>query len=286
MTGIQRLHRQCGSKRRLLCWVEGSTVAIEFRWADGRSERCAEIAAEFVRLKVDVIVSVASAALAAKEVTSAIPIVFTLAADPLGDGMVASLARPGANVTGLSLQAADLAGKRLELLREVVPNLRELAILAPVGNLGSVLEQRQVQAAATALGIGIVILEIRSADDIAPAFDMLNQGVTAVYVLSNPLANTNRAHINALALREKLPTMHSFREYVDSGGLMSYGSNTSDMFRRASDYVDKILRGAKPAEMPVEQPTKFELIINLKVAKALGIDVSSALLARADEVIE
>ena len=275
---LQRLHE--------LGWVEGRTVAIEYRWAEGRSERYAEFAAEFVRLRVDVIVSVASAAFAAKEATTAIPIVFTLAADPLGDGMVASLARPGKNVTGLSLQAADLAGKRLEFLREVVPTLRRLAILAPVGNLGSGLEQRQAQAAAKALGLEVVILEIRSAEDFAPAFETLKQRAEAVYVLTNPLANTHRANINALALREQLPTMHGFREYVDAGGLMSYGSNTSDMFRRAGDYVDKILRGANPAEMPVEQPTRFELVINLKVAKALGIQMPPTLLARADEVIE
>ena len=269
-----------------LGWVDGRTVLIEYRWAEGRSERYAEIAAEFVRLKVDVIVSVGSGAIVAKQVTSTIPIVFTLAADPIGDGMVASLARPAGNVTGLSIQSVDVAGKRLELLHEVIPSLRRLAILAEVGNLGSALEQVQVKAAAKMIGLEVVPTEIQRADDLAPAFELLKGRAEALYVLSNPLANTNRVRINDLALGARMPTMHGFREYVETGGLMSYGPNTPDLFRRAGDYIDKILRGAKPAEMPVEQPTKFELIINLKVAKALGIQLSPTLLARADEVIE
>jgi ABC-type uncharacterized transport system substrate-binding protein len=269
-----------------LGWVEGRTIAIEYRWAEGHSERYAEIAAEFVRLKVDVIVSVGSAALAAKRVTSAIPIVFIVAADPLGDGMVASLARPGGNVTGLSTQAADVTGKRLEFLREAIPGLRRFAVLSEVGNIGNVLEQSQVQEAAKTLDLSAVILEMRSADDIAPAYEALKGRAEALYVIPNPLANTNRVRINDLALSARMPTMHGFREYVETGGLMSYGPNTPDMFRRAGDYVDKILRGAKPADMPVEQPTKFELVINLKVAKALGVQLSPTLLARADEVIE
>jgi putative tryptophan/tyrosine transport system substrate-binding protein len=275
---LQRLHE--------LGWVEGRTIAIEYRWAEGHSERYAEIAAEFVRLKVDVIVSVGSAALAAKRVTSIIPIVFIVAADPLGDGLVASLARPGGNVTGLSSQAADVTGKRLEFFREAIPGLRQLAVLAEVGNFGNVLEQSQVQAAAKMLGLQVVIGEMRSADDIAPALEALKGRAEGLYVLANPLANTNRARINDLALSARMPTMHGFREYVETGGLMSYGPNTPDLFRRAGDYVDKILRGAKPADMPVEQPTKFELVVNLKTARALGIDISPSLLARADEVIE
>lgn len=215
-----------------LGWVDGRTIMIEYRWADGHSERYAEIVGEFVRLKVDAIVTVGSAAFAAKEVTSAIPIVFALLADPIGDGMVASLARPGGNVTGLSIQSADVAGKRLELLREVIPSLRRLAILAPVGNLGSVLEQNQIQAAAKTLGLEVVIVEMRSADDLAPAFAALKSRAEALYVLTNPLANTNRARINALALAQQLPTMHGFREYVEAGGLMSYGPNTPDLFRQ------------------------------------------------------
>ena len=271
---------------RELGWVEGRTVAIEYRWAEGRSERYAEIAAEFVRLKVDVIVSVGSAAIVAKRVTSTVPIVFTLSADPIGDGMVASLARPGGNVTGLSIQSVDVAGKQLELMREIIPNLRRLAVLTEFGNLGSSLERSKVEAAAKTFNLDVVLLEMRSAHDIAPAFGALKDRAEALYVLSNPLANTNRVHINDLALRERLPTMHGFREYVETGGLMSYGPNTADLFRHASDFVDKILHGAKPADMPVEQPTKFELVINLKTVKALGLDVPPTLLARADEVIE
>jgi putative tryptophan/tyrosine transport system substrate-binding protein len=269
-----------------LGWVEGRSIAIEYRWAGGHSGRYAEIAAEFVRLKVDLIVSVGSAALAAKRVTSAIPIVFIVAADPLGDGMVASLARPGGNVTGLSTQAADVIGKRLEFLREAIPGLRRFAVLAEVGNLGNVLEQSQVQEAAKTLDLSAVMPEMRSADDIASAHEALKGRAEALYVIPYPLANTNRVRINDLALSARMPTMHGFREYVETGGLMSYGPNTPDMFRRAGDYIDKILRGAKPADMPVEQPIKFELVINLKVAKALGIQLSPTLLARADEVIE
>ena len=261
-------------------------MSIEYRWAEGHSDRYAEITAEFVQLKVDVIVTAGSAALAAKKVTSAVPIVFTIAADPLGDGMVASLARPGGNVTGLSTQAVDAASKRLELLREIIPSLRRFALLAEAGNFGTVLEQRKVQAASKTLGLEAVTLEMRNADDIAPALAGLKARADALYVLPNPIANTNRDLINALALGERIPTMHGFREYVEAGGLASYGPSTSDMFRRAGDYVDKIFREAKPADMPVEQPTKFELVINLKTAKALGIILPPTLLARADEVIE
>ena len=272
---------------RELGWIEGRTVAIEYRWAEGRSERFAEIAAEFVRLKVDVIVTAGTAAvLAAKQATSVIPIVFAVAGDPVGSGLVASLARPGGNVTGLSIQATDLAGKRLELLREVVPGLRRLAIMANVGNPGAVLEMGEVQAAARTLGLEVATLEIRRAEDIAPAFEALKGRADALYVCADPLVITNRIRINTLALGARLPTMHGIREYVEAGGLMSYGPNFPDLFRRAADYVDKILRGAKPADIPVEQPTKFDLVINLTTAKALGLDVPPTLLARADEVIE
>jgi putative ABC transport system substrate-binding protein len=271
---------------RELGWIEGRTVAIEYRWAEGRSERYTEIATEFVRLKVDVIITVGGAVLAAKQATSTIPIVFAVAADPLGSGLVASLARPGGNITGLSIQATDLAGKRLELLREVVPDLRRLAIMADVGYLAAVLEMGEVQAAAKTLGLEVVTLEIRRVDDIASAFETLKGRAGALYVPANPLVNTNRIHINNLALGARLPTMFGFREYVEAGGLMSYGPNVPDLFRRAGDFVDKILRGAKPADLPVEQPTKFELVINLKTANALGLTVPPMLLALADEVIE
>ena len=271
---------------RELGWIEGRTVAIEYRWAEGQSERFAEFAAEFVRLKVDVILTVGSAALAAKQVTSTIPIVFALAADPVGNGMVASLARPGGNLTGLSIQSTDLAGKRIELLREVLPELRRLAVIANIGASSAVLEIAEAQAAARKLGIDVDVLEIRRAEDIAPAFGTLKSSVQAIYLCPDPLINANHARINTLALGARLPTMHPFRDYLGAGGLMSYGTNNADLFRRAGDYVDKILRGAKPSDLPVEQPTKFDLIFNLTTAKALGITVPQSLLARADEVIE
>jgi len=272
---------------RELGWIEGRTIAIEYRWAEGRSARANEIAAEFVRLKVDVIVThSAELVVAAKQATSVIPIVFGLAADPVGSGLVASLARPGGNVTGLSVQGTDLAGKRFELLREIVPGLRWLAVIANAGASGAVLEMREAQAAARALGLEVATPEIRRAEDIVPAFEALNGHAQALYVASDPLLYANRVRINTLALGARLPTMHGTREYVEAGGLMSYGANYPDLFRRAGDYVDKILRGAKPADLPVEQPTKFDLVVNLITAKVLGLTVPPTVLARADEVIE
>jgi ABC-type uncharacterized transport system substrate-binding protein len=271
---------------RELGWIEGRTIAIEYRWAEGRSERFAEIAAEFVRLKVDVIVTAGGAVLAAKQATSLIPIVFAVAADPVGGGLVASLVRPGGNVTGLSTQFTDLAGKRLELLREIVPNLRRLAIMANAGYPAAVLEMTEVQATARTLGLEVATFEIRRAEDIAPAFEALKGRAEAVYVCGDPLMTTNRVRMNTLALAARLPMMHAIREFVEAGGLISYGPNFPDLWRHAADLVDKILRGAKPAEIPVAQPTKFDLVINLTTAKALGLDVPPTLLARADEVIE
>ena len=267
-------------------WIEGRTIAVEYRWGEGRDERFVEIAAELVQLKVDVIVTSGTALLAAKQATSVIPIVFAVANDPVGSGFVASLSRPGGNITGLSLQSTDLAGKRLELLREVVPDLRRLAIMAHVGNPGAVLEMAEVQAAARALGLEVATLEIRRAEDIAPAFEALNGRVNALYIETDALIFTHRIRINTLALAARLPTMHSVRAYVEAGGLMSYGPNYTDLFRRAGELVDKILRGAKPADIPVEQPTKFELVINLKTAKALGLTVPNSMQLLADEVIE
>jgi putative tryptophan/tyrosine transport system substrate-binding protein len=276
---VQRLHE--------LGWIEGRTVAIEYRWAEGRSDRAAELAAEFVRLKVDIIVTHANPmVIAAKQATSVIPIVFAAAADPLGTGLVASLARPGGNVTGLSVQNTDLAGKHLELLRDFIPGLRRLAIMVNVDNSASVLEMREVQAAARMIGLEVATLTIRRAEDIAPAFEELKGRADALYVCIDTVLFAHRIRINTLALSARLPTMLSNREYVEAGGLMSYGPNFLDLFRRAGDYVDKILRGAKPGEIPVEQPTKFDLIINLTTAKALGLTVPETLLARADEVIE
>jgi ABC-type uncharacterized transport system substrate-binding protein len=276
---VQRLHE--------LGWNEGRTVAIEYRWAEGREERFAQIAAEFVRLKVDIIVTSGTPQiLAAKQATSVIPIVFAAAGDPVASGLVASLARPGGNATGLSSLVADLAGKRIELLREVVPGLRRLAMLGNVGNPLSVLEMDEVQAAARTLGLEVHTLEIRQAQDITPAFEALKGRADALYVCIDALVNANRIRINTSALGARLPTMHGSRDYVEAGGLMSYGPNYPDLFRRAADYVDKILHGTKPGDIPVEQPTKFDLVINLTTARALGLDLPPTLLARADEVLE
>jgi putative tryptophan/tyrosine transport system substrate-binding protein len=272
---------------RELGWIEGRTIAIERRWGEGRNERFAEIAAEFVRLKVDVIVTAGAAAVVSiKQATSVIPIVFAVAGDPVGTGLVASLARPGGNVTGLSVLQPDLAGKRLELLREVVPDLRQLVIMANIGSPGAVLEMREVQAAARTLGFEVATLEIRRAEDIAPAFEALKSRADALYVCGDPLVFTHRIRIKTLALAAQLSTIHDQGEYVEVGGLMSYGPNFPDLYQRAADYVDKILRGAKPADLPVEQPTKFDLVINLKTAQALGLNIPATLLARANEVIE
>src|SRR5262245_17608690 len=271
---------------RELGWIEGRTIAIDYRRAEGSDERAAEIAAEFVRRKVDVIVTSATGpVLAAKQATSVIPIVFTNANDPVNTGLVASLARPGGNVTGMSVQGPDLAGKRLELLREIVPNLRRLAIIANVGSPGVALEISEAEGAARTLGLEVVTAEIRRAEDIAPAFKAL-KGAQALYVSTDPLLSANRVRIQTLVMAARLPTVHVFREMVEAGGLMSYGPNIPDLFRRSADLVDRILRGAKPGDIPVEQPTKFDLIINLTTAKALSLDVPATLLARADEVIE
>jgi putative ABC transport system substrate-binding protein len=275
---VQRLHE--------LSWIEGRTVAIEYRWVEGRSERLTEIAAEFVGLKVDVIFTAGSAFRALKKATSITPIVFAIAEDPVQAGFVASLARPGGNITGLAIQRADSLGKRLELLREVVPGLRRLAILANVGDPNTVREMGEVEAAAGTLGLAVAKLEIRHADDIDPAFAALKGGADALYVCADPLVNTNRVRINSLALAARLPTMHFVKVYVEAGGLMSYGPSFADLFRRSADYVDKILRGVKPSELPIEQPTRFELVVNLATAKALGLTVPESFLLRADEVIE
>jgi putative ABC transport system substrate-binding protein len=274
------------ARLRELGWIENSTIAIEYRWSEGRNERYAEIAAEFVRLKVDVIITVGAAVPAAKGATSIIPIVFAVATDPVGSGLVASLARPGGNVTGLSLQYTDLASKKLELLREVVPQLRRLAVMANAGNPGAVVEMGEVQTTARRLGLDVATMDIQRAEDISPAFDALKGGAQAMYVCSDPLVVANRPRINTLALAARLPTMHGYREHVEAGGLMSYGANFTDLFRRAAELVDKILRGTKPGDIPVEQPTKFDLVVNLTTAKALGLKIPEAFLLRTDEVIE
>jgi putative tryptophan/tyrosine transport system substrate-binding protein len=212
--------------------------------------------------------------------------VFARLGDPVASGLVASLARPGGNVTGLSSQMDDIAGKRLELLREVVTSLRRVAILANVGNPFSVIELGEAQTAARTLGLEFDALEIRRAEDIAPAFEAIKGRAGALYVCADGLVDANKIRINTSALGARLPTMHGYREYVEAGGLMSYGANLPDLYRRSADYVDKILRGAKPGDIPVEQPTKFDFIINLTTAKALGLEIPHTLIARANEVIE
>ena len=272
---------------RELGWTEGRNLAIEYRWAEGRTERLAEIADEFVRFKVDVILTHNTLpVLAAKQATSVIPIVFATAGDPVGTGIVASLSRPGGNVTGLSSQQPDTAGKRVELLRGLIPGLRRLAVLADVDNPFTAMEIGEVQRAALTVGLEVARFEIRRAEDVALAFDALQGRAEALYVTPNPIMFVNRVRINTFALAARLPTMYLVREYVEAGGLMSYGPNWPGMWRRAAELVDKILRGAKPAGLPVEQPTKFDLVINLTTAKAIGLEVPPTLLARADEVIE
>jgi putative ABC transport system substrate-binding protein len=275
---VQRLHE--------LGWIEGRTIAIEYRWAEGREERYAAIAEEFVSRNVEIIVTSGAAVVAVKQATSAIPIVFGVANDPLNTGLVTSLAHPGGNVTGLSLLAPELVGKRLELLREVIANPRRLAIMGNIGYPASVLEMREAQKAARTLGLEVATLEIQRVADIGAAIQGLSSQPDALYVCADPLILANALRINTLALGVRLPTIHGLRDLVDPSGLMSYGPNIPDLWRRAADYVDKILRGAKPGDIPVEQPVKFELVINRIVATALRLEIPPAVLARADEVID
>jgi putative ABC transport system substrate-binding protein len=272
------------ARLRELGWIDGRTVSIEYRWSEGRTERYAEIAEEFVRLNVNVIATVGSAVPSVKQATTVIPIVFAVGIDPVASGLVASLAKPGGNVTGLSIQAADLASKRLEILCEVVPGLRRLAVMRNAGNAQPVLEAKETEAAARALGLDVLPLEIRRAEDIAPAFQALK--ADALYVAIDQLIVANRARILTSALSARLPVITSIRDFVEDGALMSYGPSYPDLFRRSADLVDKILRGTKPNDIPVEQPTKFELVINLTTAKALGLAIPESFLVRADEVIE
>jgi putative ABC transport system substrate-binding protein len=270
-----------------LGWVEGRNLAIEYRWAEASLDRYNAIAAEFAGRDVDVIVTWASApVLAAKRATTKIPIVFAAQTDPVGVGVVASLARPGGNVTGISIQQTDTAGKRIALLREVVPKLRHLVVMANAGAPGAMLEMREVLTAARALGFEATPLEIREAAGIAPQIASFKGRAEALYVATDPLIFANRVRINALAQEAHLATIYAGREYVDAGALMSYGPYYVDLFRHAADQVDKVLRGAKPADIPVEQPTKFYLVINRRTAGALGLELPTALLATADEVIE
>ena len=287
-TAVAERPRRAAFVARLaeLGWVEGSNLTIDYRAAEGVIERAGDIAAEFARLKVDAIVLAGDAqGLAAKRAAPDIPIVLAAAGDPVGNRLVASLARPGGNVTGFSVQLTDTAGKRIELLREIVPNLRRLAILGNSSNPVVALESGAAQSAARILGIDTVSPEFRRAEDIPSAIEALNGRADGLYVCVDPLMIAHRARINTLALAAKLPVVHSYRDNLGEG-LISYGPDLLDLYRRAAGLVDKILRGAKPADIPVEQPTKFELAINLKTAKVLGLTVPPTLLATADDVIE
>jgi putative tryptophan/tyrosine transport system substrate-binding protein len=270
-----------------LGWTDGDNVRIAYRWAEGSDERTAEIAAEFVRQNVDVIVTSGNQAVkTVMRTTAQVPIIAAAMTDPVPQGIVASLAQPGGNVTGLSIQTDELVGKRFELLHEVVPGLRRIAVMGYEPAPGFPLEVAAAKAAAPRLGVEITVVGLQQAGDIAPAFASLKGKVQGLYVAITPFTTMNKDQINARALDARIPTMHGLTDYVRGGGLMSYGADLSDSFRHAGDFVDRVLRGAKPAMLPVEQPTKFDLVINLKTAKVLGLAIPPMLLARADEVIE
>ena len=274
---------------RGLGWVEGQNVVIEYRSADGRYDRLPDLAADLVRLKVDIIVAAGTAATtAAKNAARAIPIVMIGVGDPVGLELIASLARPGGNVTGLTFSVGmETAGKGLELLKEALPKVRRVAVLTNPANPGQPLALKNVKAAARSLGMQLQLLEARGPDEFDGAFAaMVKERVGALLVVSEAMFNHHRVRLADLAARNKLPSMHGFREDAEAGGLMSYGPDLADLFRRSATYVDKILKGAKPGDLPVEQPTKFELVINLKVAKALGLTIPASVLSRADQVIE
>jgi ABC-type uncharacterized transport system substrate-binding protein len=271
---------------RELGYEEGRNISIEYRWAEGRDEQLSGLAADLVRLKVDVIVASGSPARVARRVTNTIPIVMPVANDPVGEGIVASLARPGGNVTGLASLSEGLPGKWLELLKEVLPKMSRVAVLwhpvAEAGQLGV------SEAAARLLGVRLRALRVQQMDEFGPAFaDAVRNRAEGLIVLSSAFFFEHRTLLVELAAKHQLPTMYHQQEFVvGSGGLMSYGPNLRDLFRRSATFVDKILKGAKPADLPVEQPTKFDLVINLKTAKALGLTIPPSLLARADQVIE
>jgi putative tryptophan/tyrosine transport system substrate-binding protein len=272
------------TRLRELGWTMGDTIDVDYRWAAGSSKRVSDSTAEFLRRNVDVIVTYGGAAAVVQQVTTTVPIVLAVASDP-GVGLFAGLARSGSNVTGISIQQSELIGKRLDLLRELMPDLRRLVIMANAGYSMPVLEAREAKAVARALGLEAARLEIWGSEDFAPAFEAIRGKADALYVVSDALMAANRTPIATLALSARLPTILGYGDYVAAGGLMSYGPNYANLFRQAADMVDKILRGTKPGDIPVEQPGKSELIINLETAKALGITVPESLLAKADEVI-
>jgi len=271
---------------RELGWAEGDNFTIEYRWSEGSSQRVSEIAAEFLRRDIDVIVTYGGAVTILKQATTTIPIVFAVAIDPVRSGLVQSLERPGGNVTGMSIERPDLVGKRLEVLRKAIPQLHRLAILADAGYAEPMLEADRVKSMAQAMGLEAARLGIWGAQDIASAFEALRKKADALYVVSDALIAANRARIIRLALSAHLPTILSYDDYVEAGGLISYGPSYTDLFRRAADMVDKILHGTKPGDIPVEQPTKFDFAINIKTATALGLTIPSTLLATADEIIK
>jgi len=268
------------ARLRELGWITGDTIDVEYRWAGGSSKLVSDFTAEFLRRNVDVIVTYGAAAAVVQQATTTTPIVLAVASDP-GAGFIASLARPGGNVTGISIRQSELIGKRLALLREVVPHLRRLVIIANAGYAMPMLEAQEAKATAQALGLEAARPEIWRSEDITPAFEAIRGKADALYVVSDPLIAANRTLVTTLALSARLPTMLSYGDYVAAGGLMSYGPNYANLFRQAADMVDKILRGTKPGDIPVEQPSKFELVINVQTAKALGITVPEALLAAA-----
>ena len=271
-----------------LGYLEGKNILVEQRYAAGKFDRLPDLAAELIRLKVNVLVTTGTpAAHAAKNATSAIPIVIGNAGDPVGTGLVASLARPGGNVTGLSVLNTELSGKRLELLKEVVPTASRIAVLLNPANSINPLQLKEIQSAGPASGVTLLSLEVKGTDDIDRAFTaMKKQRIGALIVLGDPLLETHRTRIAELAVKSQLPAIYSLAPYVEAGGLMSYGTNFDDTYRRAAVYVDKILKGTKPADLPVEQPTKFEFIINLKAAKQIGLTIPPNVLVRADKVIK
>jgi putative ABC transport system substrate-binding protein len=268
-----------------LGWTDGRNVKIEYRWAAGDVGQTTQFAAEFVQRRVDVIVTSAYGVVAAKQATSTIPIVSAATGDAVASGIVKSLARPGGNVTGLTIQPAELSSKRLQLLRDIIPNVRRLAALVNTRVVGAQ-EVIAIQTACAKLNLDANVLDVQTAEDIEAAMATLAGNTDALYVYSEPLTNANKDKIIKAATAAKIPTIFGFREFVDAGGLISYGPSFIDLFARAAEYADKILRGAKPADLPVQQPVKFDLIINLKAAKALGLSISETVLTRADEVIE
>jgi putative ABC transport system substrate-binding protein len=271
---------------RELGWVDGRTIAIEYRYSEGRPERVTEVAAEFVRQEVDAIVTYGGAVAILKQATQTIPIVFAIAGDPVRGGLVPNLSHPGGNVTGTSVQQAEIASKRIELLRNVVPDLRRLAIMFDAGSRQAELESGEAQNVARVLGLEVVPHEIRRTENIAAVFNDLKGRADALYIVENALISATVTAIAKLAIDMRLPTILATRSTIEAGCLMSYGPNFVALFAHAAEIVDKILRGTKPGDNPVEQPTKFDLVINLKTAKALGLSIPHNLLVLADEVIE